>query len=152
MRNRQKRRPPRVVGGLASATQRAMRSRRRLRAMSEAQLLELPQWDLTAERLPERSRLYAPAPIGMGTAMGESLTSYLARLAAAHCVYPGILLREMILPLLEEAETQDNGPEQHPLWRRDGSGSHFINVTGSRAQAALQGFETLTMRTGPSGL
>ncbi len=76
--------------------------------MSEAQILELPQWDLAAEQLPERSRLYAPAPVGMGTAMGESLTSYLARLAVAHCVYPGVLLREMIVPLLEEAETQEN--------------------------------------------
>lgn len=115
--------------------------------MNEAQLLELPRWDLTAERRPVRSKLYAPAPVGMGTAMGESLTSYLARLAVAHCIYPGILLREMILPMLEEAETQGNGPEQHPLWRRDGSGSHLINVTGSRAQSALQVLETLTMRT-----
>jgi transcriptional regulator with XRE-family HTH domain len=120
--------------------------------MNEVQLLELPQWDLVAEQLPKRSRLYAPAPIDTGTAMGESLTSYLARLAAAHCVYPGILLREMILPMLEETETQGNGPEQHPLWRRDGSGSHLINVTGSRAQAALQVLETLTMRTDLGGL
>jgi transcriptional regulator with XRE-family HTH domain len=120
--------------------------------MNETQLLELPQWNLTAERLPKRSVLYAPAPVGMGTALGESLTSYLARLAAAHCVYPGILLREMILPMLEEAETQGNGAEQHPLWRRDGSGSHLINVTGSRAQSALQVLETLTMRTDLDGL
>lgn len=59
--------------------------------MNEAQILELPQWDLVAEQLPRRSVLYAPAPVGMGTTMGESLTSYLARLAAAHCVYPGVL-------------------------------------------------------------
>src|SRR3984893_16385779 len=124
-----------------------MRSRRRLRAMSETQLLEFLRWDLAVERLPKRSVLYAPAPVGVGTAMGEGLTSYLARLAAAHCVYPGILLREMILPMLEEAETQGNGLEQHPLWRRDGSGSHLINVTGSRARAALRVLETLTMRT-----
>jgi transcriptional regulator with XRE-family HTH domain len=115
--------------------------------MNEAQVLELPQWNLTAEQLPRRSMLYAPTPVGLGTAMGESLTSYLARLAAAHCVYPGILLRELVLPMLEEAEMQDNVPDQHPLWRRDGSGSHLINVTGSRAQAALQVLETLTMRT-----
>lgn len=120
--------------------------------MNETRVLELPQWNLPAERLPERSMLYAPAPIGMGTAMGESLTSYLTRLAAAHCVYPGILLREMILPMFKEAEMQGNEPEQHPLWRRDGSGSHLINVTGSRAQAALQVLETLTMRTDLDGL
>jgi transcriptional regulator with XRE-family HTH domain len=120
--------------------------------MNEAQVLELPQWNLTVERLPKRSMLYAPAPVGMGTAMGESLTSYLARLAAAHCVYPGILLREMILPMIEEAAMQGNAPEQHPLWRRDGNGSHLINVTGTHAQRALQALETLTMRTDLSGL
>lgn len=120
--------------------------------MNEAQVLEFPQWDLAVERLPKRSMLYAPAPVGMGTAMGESLTSYLARLAAAHCVYPGILLRETILPRLEKAETQGNESEQHPLWRRDGNGSHLINVTGPRAQAALGVLETLTMRTDLGGL
>lgn len=149
--------PPRYEEGRelraqASATPRAMRSRRKPQTMNEAQVLELLQWNLTVERLPRRSMLYAPAPVGLGTAMGESLTSYLARLAVAHCVYPGVLLREMILPMLAEAETQENAPEQHPLWRRDGSGSHLINVTGSRAQAALQVLETLTMRTDLSGL
>lgn len=120
--------------------------------MNEAQVLELPQWDLATEPLPKRSMLYAPAPVDMGTAMGESLTSYLARLAAAHCVYPGILLREMILPRLEEPEMQSKASEQHPLWRRDGNGSHLINVTGSRAQATLLILEMLTMRTDLSGL
>lgn len=120
--------------------------------MNEVQVLELPQWNLTVERVPRRSMLYAPAPVGMGTAMGESLTSYLARLADAHSVYPGVLLQEMIVPLLREAETQGNVPEQHPLWRRDGNSSHLINVTSSRAQAALQVLETLTLRTDLKGL
>lgn len=58
----------------------------------------------------------------------------------------------MILPMLEEAETQGNAREQHPLWRRDGNSSHLINVTGSRAQAALWALETLTMRNDLRGL
>jgi transcriptional regulator with XRE-family HTH domain len=58
----------------------------------------------------------------------------------------------MLLPMLAEAETQGKMPEQHPLWRRDGSGSHLINVTGSRAQAVLQVLETLTLRTDLAGL
>jgi transcriptional regulator with XRE-family HTH domain len=120
--------------------------------MGKAALAELEWWNMAEVHIPERSILYSPAPIGMGTVLGESLTSYLARLAEAHCVYPGILLREMILPMLEEAEAQGNGSDQHPLWRRDGSGSHLINVTGSRAQAALQILETLTMRTDLRGL
>lgn len=35
---------------------------------------------------PARSYLHSPAPIGFGTGMVESLTSYLARLANSHCV------------------------------------------------------------------
>ena len=120
--------------------------------MGKAALAELERWNMAEVRIPERSILYSPAPIGMGTALGESLTSYLARLAEAHCVYPGVLLQEMIVPLMVEVETQDNVPEQHPLWRRDGGGSHLINVTGSRPQAALHALETLTLRTDLHGL
>jgi hypothetical protein len=107
--------------------------------MNETQVLELPQWNLTPERLPKRSMLYAPTPVGMGTAMGESLTSYLARLAVAHCVYPGILLREMLLPMFEEAEAQEKGSEQHPLWRRDGSGSHLLYLSRNTVENWCQG-------------
>ncbi len=60
--------------------------------MGKTQPLELPWWQLTDITLPERSTLYAPAPIGVRTAGCESLTSYLARLAEAPCVYPGVLL------------------------------------------------------------
>jgi transcriptional regulator with XRE-family HTH domain len=115
--------------------------------MGKTQLSEFPWWHLTNIALPERSTLYAPAPIGGGTAGCESLTSYLARLAEAHCVYPGVLLQEMIVPLMAEIEAQRNVSEQHPLWRRDGSGSHLINVTDPRARAALYILETLTLRS-----
>ena len=114
--------------------------------MGKTQLSEFPWWHLTDIALPERSTLYAPAPIGVGTPLCESLTSYLARLAEAHCVYPGVLLQEMIVPLMAETEAQGNISEQHPLWRRDGSGSHLINVTDPRARSALHVLETLTLR------
>jgi transcriptional regulator with XRE-family HTH domain len=113
--------------------------------MSEAVLTEFPWWNLAEERVPERSTLYAPVPIGLGTSLGESLTSYLARLAEVHCVYPGVLLRQMIVPLMTEGQESLSG--QHPLWRRDGSASHLINVTDPRACAALQILEMLTLRT-----
>jgi hypothetical protein len=48
------------------------------------QLLDV--WDLRIEPLPLRSRLYSLAPVGVGTPWVESLTSYVARLAQAHCV------------------------------------------------------------------
>ena len=80
------------------------------------------------------------------------MTSYLARLAEAHCVYPGVLLQQMIVPLMRELETQKSGALDHPLWRRDGSGSHLINVTSPRARSALDILETLTRRTDLRGL
>src|SRR2546425_4840168 len=120
--------------------------------MAETTLTEFPWWDLTQARLPERSTLYAPAPIGVGTAFGESLTSYLARLAEVHCVYPGVLLQQMIVPLVTGLETQGSEAGEHPLWRRDGSGSHLINVTGPRARSALHALEMLTLRTDLGGL
>jgi len=120
--------------------------------MGKTQLAEFPWWQLTQIPLPERSTLYAPAPIGGGTPLCESLTSYLARLAEAHCVYPGVLLQQMIVPLMRELETQGNGALDHPLWRRDGSGSHLINVTSTRARSALNALELLTRRTDLRGL
>ncbi len=50
-------------------------------------------WDLTPTPLPPRSRLYSLTPMGVGTPMVESLTGYLMRLAMAHSVAVGDLLR-----------------------------------------------------------
>src|SRR6266516_6481443 len=115
--------------------------------MDEATLTEYAWWNLAEAHLPERSTLYAPAPIGVGTPLCESLTSYLARLAEAHCVYPGVLLQQMIVPFMTELETQGSEAKEHPLWRRDGSGSHLINVTSPRACSVMSALEMLTLRT-----
>ncbi len=120
--------------------------------MGKTQLSEFPWWHLTSIALPERSTLYAPAPIGVGTPLCESLTSYLARLAEAHCVYPGVLLQQMIVPFMTELETQGSEAKEHPLWRRDGSGSHLINVTSPRACSVMSALELLTRRTDLGGL
>src|SRR5260370_42551980 len=110
-----------------------MPSRKRRQQMGKAALAEFEWWKATEVHIPERSILYAPVPIGMGTAFGESLTSYLARLAEAHCVYPGVLIQEMIVPsVLAEEETRAEAALEHPLFRRDGSGPHLINVPGPR--------------------
>src|SRR5436305_9565996 len=115
--------------------------------MRKATMASFPWWNLTNEALEPRSILYAPAPRGCGTIFGESLTSYLARLADAHCIYPGVLLQQMIVPLIQDAKTQGNEQDGHPLFRRDGNGSHLINVTGPRACSAVHALETLTLRT-----
>lgn len=55
-------------------------------------------WEFSATSLAARSYLYAPAPIGIGTAAVESLTGYIARLAAAHAVETGALVNHELLP------------------------------------------------------
>jgi hypothetical protein len=139
-------------GVLDNATRRVVRLRKRLRQMCKTPFSEFPWWHLTPIYLPERSTLYAPSPIGIGTAFGESLTSYLARLVEAHCVCPDLLLQKMIVPLKAELETQGSEAGEHPLWRRDGSGSHLINIIGPRARSDLCALKMLALRTDLRGL
>jgi hypothetical protein len=53
-----------------------------------------------SQQLPPRSRLYCLEPIGLGTGDVESATSYLSRLAIAHCVSTWLLLKCEIAPRL----------------------------------------------------
>src|SRR5215211_5768424 len=50
--------------------------------------------------LPPRSRLYSLVPIGLGTPYVESLTSYVSRLAVAHCLEVGKLIAGVIAPAI----------------------------------------------------
>ncbi|WP_108671565.1 helix-turn-helix domain-containing protein [Peribacillus acanthi] len=50
----------------------------------------------------ERSILYNLDPIGIGTPFVESLTSYISRLAEAHCVATGSLISRIYSPLLKK--------------------------------------------------
>jgi len=50
-------------------------------------------WNLTLPPMRPRSRLYSPAPAGIGTAFVESLSGYVVRLAEAHAVSTGDLVR-----------------------------------------------------------
>jgi AcrR family transcriptional regulator len=56
--------------------------------------------DLEKPLIPPRSRLYHLEPIGIGTPYVESLTSYINRLACAHCALPGKLIAQEVQPLL----------------------------------------------------
>jgi len=62
--------------------------------------IKYEDWEPGLAELPPRSRLYALAPIGVGTAQAECLTSYLMRLAEAHCLTPGRLYKYLIYPLV----------------------------------------------------
>jgi hypothetical protein len=58
---------------------------------------ELDSLDITSRVLPPRSRLYASLePVGLGTDMVESLTSYVSRLAQEYVVPPRTLVLEQI--------------------------------------------------------
>jgi TniQ len=61
---------------------------------------EYEDWEQGVVDLPARSRLYSLAPVGIGTAQAECLTSYLMRLAEAHCLAPGTLYKHLIYPLV----------------------------------------------------
>jgi transcriptional regulator with XRE-family HTH domain len=57
-------------------------------------------WSFAPSTLPARSRLYSLAPLGVGSSQVESITSYVMRLAGAHAVFSGTLVRTEIFPNL----------------------------------------------------
>ena len=75
-------------------------------------------WNLAPRPLWPRSRLYSPAPEGMGTAFVESLSGYVVRLAETHAVSTGDLVhrelsRHVSSPLIFPNSSQGiNGLEK----------------------------------------
>lgn len=96
-------------------------------------------WDLSPLHIPARSMLYALDPMGIGTPWGECLTSYIARLAAAHCVFPGVLMNRMVDPLIQ-------GKDRRLVHIPQNEKTQLFNATGRRATLGVQIFETLTRR------
>ena len=73
--------------------------------------------DLENPFIPSRSRLYHLEPIGIGTPLVESLTSYISRLAEAHCVSPKSLVINEILPVLgREYKARSDYQYVNRLW------------------------------------
>jgi hypothetical protein len=95
----------------------------------------LEAWDLTAEPITERSRLYSLAPIGIGTAFVESLSGYAERLAEAHAVSAGNLIgRELF--------ARPAGTNRINV----GLISYAVNGVGGSAKRWVQALETMTSR------
>lgn len=94
--------------------------------------------------LPTRSRLYALAPVGVGTPLVESLTSYLSRLAQSHGVTVEKLAVTEIAPLIPKSAkmTQDEVSIR----------SHNLNGIGAWPPLVITALEKLTLRTGLAGL
>jgi hypothetical protein len=103
-------------------------------------------WDLTAPALPPRSLLYPQAPLGLGTPLVESLTSYLGRLADLYAVSLWALYERVILPRLTELWlTRRTQPGPGPL------ACHAHKVNGVGAIAADLG-QVLALTTGRADL
>ncbi len=104
--------------------------------------LPYEEWVLTLPPMPQPSTLYALGPIGIGTPYVESLTSYIARLALAHCVFPGVLMRHVIVPFAQRHSTGEG--RSATLHLRDGKATGALNANQQTAMNAVKALEGLT--------
>jgi hypothetical protein len=93
------------------------------RSLNQFNSLEV--YDLQLPAVPKRSALYSLDPIGIGTSMVESLTSYLIRLAYEHCVVPGVLVTTSIAPLA----LSNVSPHEHQINIQAIWGGDYINTS-----------------------
>jgi TniQ len=112
--------------------------------------IRLAVWAPTRETPPRRSRLYSLEPIGIGTPEVESLSSYLNRLAQAHCVTVTTLLVHELLPRVGTPASSRAHPASTPP-RGGGRGlsqhlARQLNGLGRIAAAWVHGLEVLTGR------
>jgi transcriptional regulator with XRE-family HTH domain len=94
--------------------------------------------------IPKRSRLYNLKPLGLGTIYIESLTSYITRLAQAHCMPVGILFQSEIAPLLKinyVLNTHENYLDPINLCQRY---TQSLNGTGLTSHIVVNSLKALT--------
>ncbi|MHB1758145.1 MAG: TniQ family protein [Leptospirillum sp.] len=97
---------------------------------------------MTGDKTPKRrhSTLYHLEPIGIGTPLVESLTSYLARLASAHCLPVQPLLIEILAPELKISKID------HTFSRFFKECACSVNGLGQYAEDFQITLERLTLR------
>lgn len=101
-------------------------------------------WNLTIPEIPQRSYFYNLEPIGVGTPLGESLTSYIERLALNHCVTPGFLILNKIAPFVKNNYFKISKPKSlAQIYQQP----QLINGTGIRAKKLIKVLERLTDRS-----
>jgi AcrR family transcriptional regulator len=103
-----------------------------------------PSWEqASGNSIPPRSYLYHLPPVGLGSAVVESLTSYVARLAEAHDISPGTLVTREILPKVrEEFRRHDyKVPATKSTFMYE---AHTLNSVGQGAQDWVNVLEQLT--------
>jgi TniQ len=92
-------------------------------------------WDLAIKPLMARSRLYPLAPAGVGTALVESLSGYVVRLAEAHAVSTADLIHREVSRFLTPAVVSP------------ATVSYAINGLGESAKRWVQAVEVVTLRS-----
>jgi len=100
-------------------------------------------WNFELPVVPLRSRLYHLEPIGIGTPYVESLTSYICRLALAHCVLASALMRYEILPLSIRRARNSSDVTRYPSVEF----AVKINDKGVIASGYVERLQTLTLKT-----
>jgi transcriptional regulator with XRE-family HTH domain len=95
-------------------------------------------YNLKQPSTPLRSRLYYIEPINIGTPLVESLTGYIARLAEAHCLFPGVLLERELAPIINKAYGCTNLDKIYPF-------TGALNGTGVMAFDLSQAIQKLTL-------
>lgn len=109
--------------------------------MLAPQLTIYDSWKQELPSIPPRSRLYQLVPIGIGTSHVESLTSFIARLAEAHCLLPKTLITEIIAPHIQQTFVkQCTSRGLGALFER----ARTINSSGNTAKDFIRAIETLT--------
>ncbi len=107
----------------------------------------LEHWSLKLLEIPQRSRLFSLEPVAVGTPYAESLSSYLHRLAQAHCLTSQKLVMGEIAPLILKDEDKSELLAKnlsHLLGNRDAKPT----INGMREMTAklVTVLEELTMR------
>jgi AraC-like DNA-binding protein len=104
----------------------------------------LDNWEITLPRVPPRSRLLPLEPVGIGTAMVESMTGYVMRLAEAHAVPVGALINHEL--------AQRKASTERRRTRAYCSLPYYANGSNQCAAGWVQALEADTYRTNLSWL
>jgi hypothetical protein len=101
-------------------------------------------WETKGFESINRSYLFSLEPIGIGTSWIESLTSYISRLAEAHCIETGTLVSKAIAPVLGKNYIIK-------MSSRGGTGFYkstaAINGIGDMASDFVKALEALTLQS-----
>lgn len=107
------------------------------------QLDLLDEWATDQIEMPTRSQLYSRLPHGHGTALQESLISYLINMAKAHTLPPRILIEREIIPL---------GRIQYESRESSGFYSYYTRTINFHSKYAEEVSTALNQLTGLSSL